>query len=49
MYDLMKSYEVDFDSAEEFNEAFAYVESFFDIIEDDNEFKKNVLDAARTK
>ncbi len=49
MYDLMKSYEADFDSAEEFNEAFTYIESFFEIIEDDTQFNKNVLEAARTK
>ena len=49
MYDLMKSYEVDFDSAKEYNEALSYIESFFDIIEDDNKFQKNIFDAARTK
>ena len=26
-----------------------FVESFFEIIEDDNSFRKNVIDAARTK
>ena len=49
MYDLMKTYEADFDNQKEFDEAYTYVESFFEIIEDDNAFKKNVIDAARTK
>ncbi len=49
MYDLMKSYEADFDSQKEFDEAYGYVESFFAIIEDDSKFQKNVIDAARTK
>ena len=49
MFDLMKSYEADFDSPKEFNEAYTYVESFFEIIENDAEFKKNVIAAARTK
>ena len=49
MYDLMKSYEADFDSQNEFDEAYGYVESFFEIIEDDIAFKKNIIDAARTK
>lgn len=49
MYDLMKSYEVDFENPKEFKEAYSYIESFFEIIEDDSQFKKNILDAARTK
>ncbi len=49
MYDLMKTYEADFDNQKEYDEAYTYVESFFEIIEDDNAFKKNVIDAARTK
>ena len=49
MYDLMKIYEADFDNQKEYDEAYTYVESFFEIIEDDNAFKKNVIDAARTK
>ncbi len=49
MYDLMKTYEADFDNPKEYDEAYTYVESFFEIIEDDNAFKKNVIDAARTK
>ena len=49
MYDLMKTYEADFDNQKEYDDAYTYVESFFEIIEDDNAFKKNVIDAARTK
>ena len=49
MYDLMKSYEVDFENPKEFKEAYSYIKSFFEIIEDDSQFKKNILDAARTK
>lgn len=49
MYDIMKSYEADFDSQREFDEAYGYVESFFEIIEDDEAFQKNVISAARTK
>ena len=49
MYDLLKSYEGDFENPKEFYEAYAYVESFFEIIESDSEFNKNVIAAARTK
>ena len=49
MFDLMKAYEADFDSPKEFSEAYTFVESFFEIIEDDAKFRKNVIDAARTK
>ena len=49
MFDLMKTYEADFDSTKEYEEAFTFVESFFEIIEDDSSFRKNVIDAARTK
>ena len=49
MFDLMKTYEADFDSPKEFSEAYTFVESFFEIIEDDAKFRKNVIDAARTK
>ena len=49
MFDLMKTYEGDFDSPKEFSEAYTFVESFFEIIEDDASFRKNVIDAARTK
>ena len=49
MFDLMKSYEADFEDPKEFNEAYGYIESFFDIIEDDSQFQNNIIDAARTK
>ncbi|MEL0225126.1 MAG: hypothetical protein VW912_00380 [Flavobacteriaceae bacterium] len=49
MYDLMNSYKADFDNPKEFNEAYTYIESFFEIIEDDSKFQKNIIDAARTK
>lgn len=49
MYKLMESYKADFNDPEEFEEAFTYIESFFDIIEDEASFKKNVIDASRTK
>ena len=47
--DRMKTYEAEFDSPKEFSEAYTFVESFFEIIEDDAKFRKNVIDAARTK
>ena len=49
MFALIKSFEPDFDNASEYEEAYLYIESFFEIIEDDNKFKNNVVLAARTK
>ena len=49
MLALIKSFESDFDNASEYEDAYSYIESFFDIIEDDKKFKDNVVLAARTK
>ena len=49
MLALIKSFESDFDNATEYAEAYSYIESFFDIIEDDRKFKDSVILAARTK
>ena len=49
MLTLIKSFETDFDNENEYEEAYSYIESFFDIIEDDKKFKDNVVLAARTK
>ena len=43
MLATIKSFESDFDNASEYEEAYLYIESFFDIIEDDNKFKDNVI------
>ena len=37
------------DNATEYAEAYSYIESFFEIIEDDRKFKDSVILAARTK
>ena len=42
-------YKSDFDDLKEFEEAVSYIESFFEIIEDEASFKKNIIDASRTK
>ena len=49
MFDLIKSFEADFDNPKEYKEAYTYIESFFDIIEDDSQFQSNIIKAARTK
>ena len=49
MLALIKSFESDFDNPAEYEEAYTYIESFFEIIEDDKKFKDNVVLAARTK
>ena len=49
MLAIMKGYESDFDDPKEFNEAYAYIESFYDVIEDEASFMKNVVTQARTK
>ena len=49
MLALIKSFESDFDNPTEYNEAYTYIESFFEIIENDKKFKDNVVLAARTK
>ena len=33
-------------NAKEYEEAYTFVESFFEIIENDSSFRKNVIDAA---
>ena len=49
MLSLIKSFEADFDNESEYEEAIEYIESFFNIIEDDKKFTDNVVLAARTK
>ena len=49
MFGVMEEYKSDFDNSKEYEDAFAYLESFFALIEDDAAFKKMVIDAARTK
>ncbi len=49
MYKVMETYKADFENPKEYDEAFAYLESFFEIIEDEASFRKNVIEAARTK
>ena len=45
----VESYQSSFQNPKEFTEAKAYLTSFFEIIEDEASFNKNVVDAARTK
>ena len=49
MFKVMETYKADFNDPKEFEEAFTYIESFFEIIEDEASFKKNIIDASRTK
>lgn len=49
MFEIMQSYASDFDNPKEYEEAYSYIESFFEVIEDDAQFKKNVIDMGRTK
>lgn len=49
MFSLMRSFENDFQNPKEYQEAYTYLEGFFEIIEDDAAFRKNIIDAARTK
>lgn len=49
MFDIMRAFEKDFDNPKEYQDAYAYLESFFEIIEDDVSFRKNVIEVARTK
>lgn len=49
MFSLMRSFENDFENPKEYQEAYTYLEGFFEIIEDDAAFRKNIIDAARTK
>lgn len=49
MFKVMDSYKKDFAIESEYTEAHEFIESFFKIIESDDQFKAQVVDAARTK
>lgn len=49
MFSIMQTFEKDFDSPKEYQEAYAYLQSFFEIIENDDAFEENVINQARTK
>ena len=49
MFSILANYQSSFQNPKEFTEAKEYLTSFFEIIEDEASFNKNVVDAARTK
>lgn len=49
LVDLLNSYEKDFDDPKEFAESKKFLESFFEVIENDNSFGKQIVAAARVK
>jgi uncharacterized protein YxeA len=49
LMDLLISYEDDFEDPKEFIETKEFLESFYEIIENDKSYKKKIVDAARTK
>ena len=49
MFAVLSNYQASFEYPKEFDEAKEYLTSFFDVIENKASFKKNVIDAARTK
>jgi len=49
MFGVMEQYKADFENSNEYEDALAYLESFFALIEDEAAFKKRVIDVARTK
>ncbi|MBN09777.1 MAG: hypothetical protein CMC79_05355 [Flavobacteriaceae bacterium] len=46
---IVESHETQFDNKREYKETIDFLKSFYEIIEDDKQFKAQVLDAARTK
>jgi hypothetical protein len=46
---LVNSFKPEFDSQSEFNNMKGFMDKFFEIIEDDNNFNKSILEKARTK
>ena len=49
LVDLLNSYEKDFDDPKEFAESKKFLQSFFEVIENDNSFDKQIVAAARVK
>ena len=46
---LLNSFKNEFDDQSEFNKMFKFMNGFFEIIEDDKKFNKQIVDKARTK
>ncbi len=49
LVELLNSYEKDFEDPKEFAESKKFLNSFFEVIEDDKSFKKKIVDGARVK
>ena len=49
LVELLNSYEQDFDDPKEFAESKKFLNSFFEVIEGDKSFKKQIVDVARVK
>jgi hypothetical protein len=49
MFAILSNYQASFENPSEFTEAKEYLMSFFEVIENEASFKKNVIDVARTK
>ena len=48
-FEIIDSFEYDFDNPKEFATARKYIEKFFVVIENNSEFRKKIISAARTK
>ena len=46
---LVNSFKNEFDDQSEFNKMFKFMNGFFEIIEDDKKFNKQIVNKARTK
>ena len=46
---LLNSFKSEFDDQSEFNRMFKFMEGFYEIIEDEKKFNKQIVNKARTK
>ena len=49
IYSLVNSFKDEFDSESEFNKMFKFMQGFFETIENDKKFNKQIINKARTK
>ena len=49
LMELVSSFENDFSDPKEYQNMLAFMNAFFEIIEDDSQFEKNIIAQARTK
>ena len=49
LMDMVASYESQFSDEDEYKNMFDFMETFYEVLEDDTKFQKSIVDESRTK